>query len=227
MARNKYPEETRRLIVETAAKLFIEQGYDQTSIQDIIDHLGGLSKGAIYYHFKSKAEIMNEVSNMLYAPLEMRQLSVEGRTDLTGKEKIRELFRISMYSAEQKDMFSTAPDLMKNPKLLVLYLKEAIQNEASQFVQKLLEEGIADGSVQTEYPKELAEVMMLLGNVWINPMVYQDSAEEMARKMEFFQYLMEKLGLDIIEDDMMKRLEEFSNIYRKSRDTSMEEEVKQ
>ena len=49
MARNKYPEETKNKIIDTAAKLFIENGYEHTSIQDIIDHLGGLSKGAIYH----------------------------------------------------------------------------------------------------------------------------------------------------------------------------------
>ena len=54
MARNKYPEETRNLIIDTAARLYSEKGYDHTSIQDIIDHLGGLSKGAIYHHFKVK-----------------------------------------------------------------------------------------------------------------------------------------------------------------------------
>ena len=39
MARNKYPEETKKLIVDTAARLFMEKGYDHTSIQDIIDNL--------------------------------------------------------------------------------------------------------------------------------------------------------------------------------------------
>ena len=68
MARNKYPEETRNLIIETAERLFIEKGYEHTSIQDIIDHLGGLSKGAIYYHFKSKEEIMDAVATKMYSP---------------------------------------------------------------------------------------------------------------------------------------------------------------
>ena len=61
MARNKYPEATKKLIIETAGRLFLEKGYEHTSIQDIIDNLGGLSKGAIYHHFKSKEEIIGEV----------------------------------------------------------------------------------------------------------------------------------------------------------------------
>ena len=54
MARNKYPEETVEKILDTAQRLFLEKGYDHTTIQDIVDNLGGLTKGAVYHHFKSK-----------------------------------------------------------------------------------------------------------------------------------------------------------------------------
>ena len=54
MSRNKYPEMTVEKILDTAQQLFLEKGYDNTTIQDIVDHLGGLSKGAVYHHFKSK-----------------------------------------------------------------------------------------------------------------------------------------------------------------------------
>lgn len=52
MARNKHPEETVNLILDIAFRLFMEKGYEHTSIQDIIDNLGGLSKGAIYQKSK-------------------------------------------------------------------------------------------------------------------------------------------------------------------------------
>ena len=50
MARNKYPEETVKLILDAATHLFVEKGYDATSLQDIINETK-LSKGAIYHHF--------------------------------------------------------------------------------------------------------------------------------------------------------------------------------
>ena len=40
MARNKYPEETVEKILDTAQRLFLEKGYDHTTIQDIVDNLG-------------------------------------------------------------------------------------------------------------------------------------------------------------------------------------------
>ena len=47
MARNKYPEITVEKILRAAQKLFLEKGYDNTTIQDIVDEMNGLTKGAV------------------------------------------------------------------------------------------------------------------------------------------------------------------------------------
>ena len=52
MARSKHPEETERKILEVSRRLFQTKGYEHTTIQDIVDALG-MSKGAVYHHFKS------------------------------------------------------------------------------------------------------------------------------------------------------------------------------
>ncbi len=54
MARNAHPEVTRQRILDAAKKLFAQKGYERTTIQDILDELEDLSKGAIYHHFKNK-----------------------------------------------------------------------------------------------------------------------------------------------------------------------------
>jgi len=66
VARNKYPEVTVEKILEVSQRLFIEKGYDNTTIQDIVNELGGLTKGAIYHHFKSKEEIMDALINKMF-----------------------------------------------------------------------------------------------------------------------------------------------------------------
>ena len=216
MARNKYPEETKNLIVDTASELFMENGYEHTSIQDIINHLGGLSKGAIYHHFRSKEEIMMAVAEKLYSNSSAQMYKIKGRSDLNGRQKLEEVFHISVFAMEQENMFSAAPDMMKNPQLLVIFLKDVVQKEAAEFFTELLEEGLADGSVSVEYPKETAEVLMLLGNVWMNPMIYRCSPQEMIGKAKFYQNLLRMMDLDIVSDDMISRLEEFAHIYEKT-----------
>ena len=90
MARNKYPEETVARILDVSLKLFLEKGYENTTIQDIIDALGNLSKGAIYHHFKSKEDILEAVCDQrLFAGVEALMNEVvtdkrlKGRVDMT------------------------------------------------------------------------------------------------------------------------------------------------
>jgi AcrR family transcriptional regulator len=50
--------DTRSRIKEVALELFLEQGYEGTSLREIAERLG-VTKAALYYHFKSKDEIVN------------------------------------------------------------------------------------------------------------------------------------------------------------------------
>jgi AcrR family transcriptional regulator len=51
-------EQTRQQILETAQRLFAELGYNATSLQMIADELG-LTKAAVYYHFRAKNDILH------------------------------------------------------------------------------------------------------------------------------------------------------------------------
>ena len=65
MARNAHPELTQERIIKAATGLFTSRGYDKTSMQDIIDATGGLSKGAVYHHFQSKEDLFDAVADRL------------------------------------------------------------------------------------------------------------------------------------------------------------------
>lgn len=53
-------------------------------------------------------------------------------------------------------MLVAAIDVIKNPQLLVIYLRDMVRTESTEMVRRILEEGIEDGSIKTEY-QELAE----------------------------------------------------------------------
>jgi AcrR family transcriptional regulator len=53
-------EQTRQQILETAQRLFAELGYDATSLQMIADEMG-LTKAAVYYHFRAKSDILHAI----------------------------------------------------------------------------------------------------------------------------------------------------------------------
>ena len=66
MARNKYPEITEARILDTATKLFLEKGWEETTVQDIVDELGDITRGAFYHHFKSKDDIIDAVTTRMF-----------------------------------------------------------------------------------------------------------------------------------------------------------------
>ena len=101
MARNKYPEETVARILDVSLKLFLEKGYENTTIQDIIDALGNLSKGAIYHHFKSKEDILEAVCDQrLFAGVEALMNEVVTDKRLNGREKLTRMFTASLQNTE-------------------------------------------------------------------------------------------------------------------------------
>jgi AcrR family transcriptional regulator len=52
--------DTRQRIQSVALELFAEQGYDKTSLREIAERLG-VTKAALYYHFKSKEDIVTSL----------------------------------------------------------------------------------------------------------------------------------------------------------------------
>ena len=50
----------REQILRTAEKLFYANGYEQTSVQDILDEIG-ISKGGFYHHFESKLDLLDAI----------------------------------------------------------------------------------------------------------------------------------------------------------------------
>ena len=88
MARNKYPEIAVDKILDVSERLFLEKGYDNTTIQDIVNELGGLTKGAIYHHFKSKEEIMEALGERMVLNMNPFEV-VKKRTDLKGIQKMK------------------------------------------------------------------------------------------------------------------------------------------
>lgn len=213
MARNKHPEETVNRILEAAFRLFMEKGYEHTSIQDIIDHLGGLSKGAIYHHFKSKEDILVAVTDKMTEESNQMLAEIRDRTDLSGKEKLRTIFKESISRPVQNDIFTVAPDLGNNPRLLYSIFRETVDEAAPHYILPIIKQGIADGSIQTDYPAELAELIILVANIWTNPMIFDSTTDESFRKFMIFRQMMQGFGLDIVDDELMERLQELTNIY--------------
>lgn len=56
----KKGDERKQVIVSAAEKLFYEKGFENTSVQDVLNETG-ISKGGFYHHFESKLKLLEEI----------------------------------------------------------------------------------------------------------------------------------------------------------------------
>jgi AcrR family transcriptional regulator len=81
--------DTRERLHREAIQLFVEQGFAQTTMQDIADRLG-LTKAALYYHFPTKADLVRSVVQPAVDDVE--RVLDEAETDHLGSGELLERF---------------------------------------------------------------------------------------------------------------------------------------
>lgn len=200
MARNKYPEQTVEKIIEVSLRLFLEKGYDHTTVQDIVDHLGGLTKGAVYHHFKSKEDIFEAVLDHMFAYKDEQVAAIMRDKRLTGREKLRILVADSLGDPAQDQLFAIAPSMNANTRFLGAQILQ-VQEVSRDYIEPIIREGIADGSIQTDQPAELAETLLFICNFWLNPLIFPMDAAQVAEKCRFCQNWLALYGLETLLGD--------------------------
>lgn len=112
-------QETRSQILEAAQKAFYDRGVARTTLADIAT-LAGVTRGAIYWHFNNKAELVQAMLDSLHEPLEelaraseneeeldplgcMRQLLVQLFQQIATDPKTRRLNEILFHKCEFTD----------------------------------------------------------------------------------------------------------------------------
>ena len=127
------------------------------------------------------------------------------------------MFRNSLLRPEQNKIFQVAPNISSSPGLLFSMLHDTVDVVTPDYMLPVFLQGVADGSIKTDYPEQLAELIILAANVWINPMIFGDSEEESYRKFMVFSQMLQGFGLDIVDHEMLERLRELTAIYQKNR----------
>ena len=205
MPRNKYPEETVQKILDASLKLFLEKGYEKTTVLDIISEMGGLTRGAFYHHFKSKEEVFDALCEKLFYesnPFE----KAKSHKELNGLEKLKFVLKTSFDETEHHQLSMASMQLMGSP----AFLKKLIESnqELSPMYQELIEEGIQDSSIKSEQPKLLADLFVLLTNFWSIPTIYPMTDDEAWQKFLMIKSIMDNLGLPVIDDEIVKLCKE-------------------
>lgn len=201
----KSPERWKKEILEAARKLFLAKGYEETSITDIMKIAGG-AKGMFYHFFESKEEVMQALGDQMFFennPFD----AVKERSDLNALQKIREVLALNQSNEERERINVQAISILKDPRILATAI-EANRRMLTPLWFELLEEGQRDGSIQTEYAKELSELLPLI-NFWLLPSVYPATTEEICHKYRFIMEVLAAMGLPLIDKERLVQTEQF------------------
>ena len=215
MSRNKYPEETIKLILDAATRLFTEKGFEKTSLQDIMNQTK-LSKGAIYHHFTSKEDIFIKICENTSKRTELLLAKVRDVKNKTGKEKLKALFAEALGNTVNYEIVPMQPYMIANPKFLAVQTESLLKEVAPIYVQPILEEGIADGTLYNiKYPKQMAELISILTSLWINPLLLPSTDEEVRARCEVVVSVLNQIGADIELEELTKHFIAYNKMLKK------------
>lgn len=191
------PEQWKADIQNAARRLFLSKGFEETSIAEIMALAGG-AKGMFYRFFRSKEEVMQALGDRLFFENDPFA-AVRGRADLNGLQKLKTLLALDRADTDREQLRLQAAPIFEDPRLLASAV-EANRRVLTPLWRELLEEGCRDGSIQTEYSRELAELLPLI-NFWLIPSIFPAAADELRHKYRFIRELLCKMGLPILDEE--------------------------
>ena len=68
------------------------------------------------------------------------------------------------------------------------------------YIVPVIRQGGEDGSIHTDCPEEIADLMMLLTDVWANPIIFPMSEEQMVRRIELINDMFKPFGIELFHD---------------------------
>lgn len=180
----------KEFILDVAEKMFIEQGFDQTSIAQILDATQ-IAKGTLYYYFTSKEEIMDAIiERWIDRSFEQVRIWVEQKQLPILERLMGALASLNMQKDGQELL-----DHLHAPQNALLHEKtnQILLSKVPEILYPLFQEGFQTGEMQTTYPYESIE-MMLTYSLQIFDSSFQtlDQAEK-NHKIQAFIYLLEKI----------------------------------
>jgi len=143
---SKPPEERRQELIDVASKLFFKNGYDRTSVREILKEVNG-APGMFYYYFKSKDDIYHEVMKQhidkyivtLKNIYSKKEIPIPTRLKMIV-EKISETFMMSLGAINKTD----SPDNQG----FIITMKQFILNSNVEPVTILLNEAFETGAIK-------------------------------------------------------------------------------
>lgn len=163
MRKVKEAEERRNEILDAAEQLFGQKGFDGTSTNDILEKVG-IARGTLYYHFKSKEDIMD-------ALIERYSIWILGAAQEIGADKgipVNErILRVVMaLNISEGESSKEIMEHIHKPQNALMHQKiqKVIVGGVTPILAEIIREGIEQGMFNTPFPYECMEMVVAYAN---------------------------------------------------------------
>lgn len=180
----KEAEERRNEILDAADELFSQKGFDGTSTKDILEKVG-IARGTLYYHFKSKEDIMD-------ALIERYNVRILGAAQEIAADKsipvIERMIRAVMALNISGGSSKVIMDHIHKPQNALMHQKiqKVIINGVPPILTGIIREGIEQGIFSTPFPYECMEMVVIYANtIFDDDVVTMTNEERVSRILAF------------------------------------------
>jgi AcrR family transcriptional regulator len=181
----KGPEERKQELIETAERLFLEKGYEQTAVADIVREVQ-VAQGTFYYYFSSKGDVLEAIIEKDIAALEENVRQIINREDTNSAIKLNAIVNsIIGISASRKEIM----DYLHEESNAVMH--EKMERHTIERLVPLMAEVVAEGTssgiFDVQYSTESAEFLLAtLVYFFHHPEIFADPmrSKKMQRSLE-------------------------------------------
>ena len=188
----KEAEVRREEILDAAEKLFAAKGFDNTSTGDILDAVG-IARGTLYYHFKSKEDILDGVIQRITGRLMQAAGEIVRQKELPVLER---LTKAIMSLNVESEIGHEIMEQVHRPQNALMHQKmqTTLLAGINPILTELVEEGIGQGICRTQYPESVVEMTILYANTAFDELNAAGlTPAQRERKIAGFIYNLERL----------------------------------
>jgi len=154
----KVPEERKQELIETAERLFLVKGYEQTTVADIVREIE-VAQGTFYYYFSSKEEILEAIIERDITALEEDVRQIMSREDTNSAIKlnavVNSIIGISTSRREIMDYLHEESNAVMHEKMERHTIERLVP-----LMARVVAEGTHDGIFDVQYPTESVEFLL-------------------------------------------------------------------
>lgn len=188
----KEAEVRREEILDAAEKLFAAKGFDNTSTGDILDAVG-IARGTLYYHFKSKEDILDGVIQRITGRLMQAAGEIVRQKELPVLER---LTKAIMSLNVESEIGHEIMEQVHRPQNALMHQKmqTTLLAGINPILTELVEEGVGQGICRTRYPESVVEMTILYANTAFDELNAAGlTPAQRERKIAGFIYNLERL----------------------------------